>query len=99
MGYQAEIKLKHWGWYPHGGGEVKVRVEPGKELYSIHLGKRRKLKAIQGISSASNLPSHVAETQARQVKKIGQQELSLDLNTIRPSSSGPGSPGVLSRPI
>lgn len=114
LGYRAELELRSWGWYPRGGGEVNLRVEPldnrdsirkspgrplppEKEkiegsLKSLNLDKRGELKAIRGISAASNLPSHVVERQARRViERLHQQGLSVELERLQPPSPGPGS--------
>ncbi|MFQ5874470.1 MAG: RNA 3'-terminal phosphate cyclase, partial [Dehalococcoidia bacterium] len=92
LGYRAESKLKRWGWYPRGGGEVELRVEPLMELKQPRLEERGELKAIRGISAASNLPSHVVERQARRVReRLDQCGLPLELEMVQPSSTGPGS--------
>ena len=55
------------GYYPKGGGIVKVRVAPskleGKEFSTVEC-------SVKGISHCSNLPSHVAERQARAAKAL-----------------------------
>ncbi len=64
FGVKAKIDLVRRGFYPRGGGIVKVRVEPSK-LKAARIGPFQEIREIRGISYVGNLPRHIAERQAR----------------------------------
>lgn len=92
LGYRANLELERWGWYPMGGGGMHLRVEPLAGLQAITLGERGRLKTIKGLSAASNLPSHVAERQARRAKeRLKALGLPLEMEVTLAPSTGQGS--------
>ena len=60
MGLCCEAEIERWGWYPKGGGVVRVKIFPVGELRSIDLSTRGGPRRILGISGTSNLPAHIA---------------------------------------
>lgn len=74
LGIEAEVKLKAWGWYPQGGGEVELRVSPKKtSLTGLQLLDRGSLKQVTGVAVVTNLPSHICERMANSAEKLLQQ--------------------------
>ncbi|MHA1754326.1 MAG: RNA 3'-terminal phosphate cyclase [Candidatus Odinarchaeia archaeon] len=65
MNIKLKIELLKRGFYPKGGGRVKLSSEPVDYIKPINLDKNQKLKQISGISYASNLPIHVVKRQAK----------------------------------
>jgi RNA 3'-terminal phosphate cyclase (ATP) len=71
IGPRVEATLVCRGFYPKGGGEVRVRVQPsaslvGQELVSCPVRffnwlERGGVRAVQGKSYSQGLPAHVAE--------------------------------------
>ncbi len=61
IGLHAEIELVAWGWYPKGGGEVRVTVHGGARLQGVTLAERGAFSGLQGLAAASNLPSHIPQ--------------------------------------
>jgi RNA 3'-terminal phosphate cyclase (ATP) len=75
-GARVEISIVQRGYYPQGGGLVRVKVEPS-ELTSLHLTGT---ESEEGIAScSSNLPDHVAERQAESARKRLLEVLTADL--------------------
>jgi RNA 3'-terminal phosphate cyclase (ATP) len=76
-GIEAKVNLRKWGWFPVGGGEVKVTIQgrgaggaagsagdrrqPG--LVGIDLRERGDLLRVRGISATSNLPKQIRTRQ------------------------------------
>lgn len=72
MGFNAEINIQKHGFYPKGGADVIVTIEPVKEIIPLNLIERGKLKCIKGVSIASSelKKSSVAERQTAAAKRI-----------------------------
>jgi len=56
VGARCELR----GFYPKGGGEVKVEVRPSPFLRPIHWTERGAVTLIRGISYSLGLPDHIA---------------------------------------
>ena len=41
IGVRAEVRLRRWGWYPAGGGEIEANVEPTQALRDSVRGAAR----------------------------------------------------------
>jgi RNA 3'-terminal phosphate cyclase (ATP) len=74
IGVEAEIDLETWGWYPKGGGQVRVRIGGGARLKGIDLGKRGNLKTIRGAAGASNLPAHIPQRIGSRANNVLREE-------------------------
>ncbi len=87
-----EMEVKKEGFYPKGGGIVKVNFYPVKKLNSIKLTERGKVKCIRGISVAGSLPEHVAERQAssaiKLLKEYGFEDAKILTSTVKTFSPG-----------
>ncbi len=60
MGVEAEIQIFKAGFYPKGGGDCLLQVEPATlPLQPINWGERGNLKEIKVITTLSNLPTHI----------------------------------------
>jgi RNA 3'-phosphate cyclase len=70
LGANVSIEIVKYGYYPKGGGLVKVKFKPVKKLKSIHLVDPGKLLSVKGVAVAGSLPSHVAEREAKAAEKI-----------------------------
>jgi len=65
-GIEAKANLRKWGWYPVGGGEVKVTIQgrAGAPWEGLDLWARGELLRVRGLSAVSNLPGHIRARQA-----------------------------------
>lgn len=91
MGLHVEAGIEKWGWYPHGGGIVQVRIKGRTSLQGIELRERGKPVHFRVLSVVSHLPLSIAERQARRVQEIIQEtglEIELEVNTA--PAAGPG---------
>jgi RNA 3'-phosphate cyclase len=64
MGMFYELRLLKRGYYPRGGGLLKVAIRPIEGLTAIDLINIGSLREIRGTSHSRNLPAHVVERQA-----------------------------------
>jgi RNA 3'-terminal phosphate cyclase (ATP) len=65
-----KIEVIREGFYPRGGGLVRIKTYPVKKLSSVKLVERGKVKCIKGVSIAGSLPKDVAERQANAAIKV-----------------------------
>jgi len=70
FGANVEIELVRRGFYPRGGGIVRVKVNRIESLKKVDMDKFRQVKEIRGISYVANLPVHIAERQASSAERI-----------------------------
>ena len=58
MGARVELALQRRGYYPRGGGEITVAVQPGR-LHGLRLEAPEAVREVRGIAHVSNLPTHI----------------------------------------
>jgi RNA 3'-terminal phosphate cyclase (ATP) len=63
LGIDLEISVGSYGFYPKGGGKIRVEVHPSGGAKAIDLITRGKVENIAGISGVVNLPLSIAERQ------------------------------------
>ncbi|MFO0728130.1 MAG: RNA 3'-terminal phosphate cyclase [Myxococcota bacterium] len=63
MGPKMTATLERPGFYPAGGGRVRVRVEPVEKLAPLHLTERGAILRRRLVSRVAGLPGHIAERQ------------------------------------
>ncbi len=75
LGIKVQAKLEKYGFYPKGGGRIRLFIEPirqaqGKpEIYPKDFLEREELKEISGISVVANLPIEIAQRQKQSLIK------------------------------
>jgi RNA 3'-phosphate cyclase len=91
MGYRGNIKIINRGYYPKGGGAVRVEIIPTERLGQIQLSKRGRFKKIFGISHSMNLPSHVIKRQKKAAEDVLKDyEISIKTECFSGISTGCG---------
>ncbi len=72
LGYQAEAEITAWGFYPVGGGEIKLHTKPVKKegLNGIDCLSPGGLKRLNLISRVSRLPLSIAVRQAEHLERL-----------------------------
>jgi RNA 3'-terminal phosphate cyclase (ATP) len=61
MGAEVDVAVIQRGFYPSGGGEIKVDIVPSGELVGADFTSRGKLMELRGSLACRNLPEHVVE--------------------------------------
>jgi len=70
MGISFNLSTVKWGFYPAGGGEVDVRIDPAPlPLFPINITERGALKKISVLSAAGGLPLDIARRQFERAKE------------------------------
>ena len=92
MGCQTFFKIKKWGWYPEGGGEINCKIKPLCKLKPVQFTRRGRLKKIYGISAVTNVGRNVAERQLKSAQKVLKKfRLRADLQAKEMPAHGKGS--------
>jgi RNA 3'-terminal phosphate cyclase (ATP) len=92
MGLRAECELVNWGFYPLGGGEVRLRVTPVDGLKGLRIAERGKLKGVRGISAAASLSPSVAQRQKlRAVRRLSAEGIEAEIEEKEVKARGKGS--------
>jgi RNA 3'-terminal phosphate cyclase (ATP) len=61
LGVRAQLSLRKAGFFPKGGGEVRLEIEPIETLQGLECVERGRLKRLRVFIVTAELPEHVAE--------------------------------------
>ena len=90
MGPRIEARLIRPGFFPAGGGELRLDIEPVERLTGLELCRRGETQANQARALIAHLPRQIAERELKQVAhQLGWREDALVLEEAK-SSKGPG---------
>ena len=90
MGLSTRVELVHYGFYPGGGGKIRVAIDPVRQLKPLCIGERGKVTKHAARALVANLPDHVAERELSVVKRrLGWRQSDLKIERVD-DASGPG---------
>lgn len=90
MGADVSLELKRHGFFPRGGGEIVVDINPVKKLQALHLHERGERKFSFAEAYITGIPIHVAERELSAVgKALNWEAEQLKLRGLS-SEVGPG---------
>ena len=83
MGADIALKIIRHGFYPRGGGIVKVYSKPIEDtLHPIVRTERGRLLRITGIAISAKLPSHIVKREAKAAKiLLSKYDVDIDIAT------------------
>lgn len=88
MGVDMDVELLRHGFYPAGGGEIKVAVRPLAEWRTLDLRVRGALREMRAIGVVAGLTADIAQRELERVAaQLGTVEREL---RVLPSAQGPG---------
>lgn len=91
IGVNAETEIIKHGFYPKGGGEVRLKVEPVSELKSLNLENRGKLMRISGTCTVANLSVGIAKREKLEIEnKLSKENLNCEIEIKEVDSTGAG---------
>jgi RNA 3'-terminal phosphate cyclase (ATP) len=95
MGARVEAVLERPGFYPAGGGRMRVRVAPAARLVPLELLERGDIVNRRAKATVARLPLHIAQRELAVVReRLSWPDDSLEA-VETPDSSGPGNVLVL----
>ncbi len=90
MGVGVELELVRPGFYPAGGGCIRVQIKPAKRLARLELAERGALVRRCARAVVANLPYTIAQREVKTVASdLGWDENCLQAHTLK-DSIGPG---------
>lgn len=92
MGLHARVKLVRRGFYPAGGGEVRVQISEQKGVLNpISLVERGDLQRVWGKAVVTNLPAHIPQRMANRARSLLATEgIHARIEPVRDRATGPG---------
>jgi RNA 3'-terminal phosphate cyclase (ATP) len=89
MGPRVEAVLERPGFYPAGGGRLRVQVTPCPRLQALELEERGPITGQRARALVSNLPRSIGEREVLRLReRLGWQPRAFSVETV--DSSGPG---------
>jgi RNA 3'-phosphate cyclase len=70
MGVAVDMDVMGRGYYPKGGGRVRMTITPVERLERLMLLKREDPVSVDGVAHSQNLPSHIVEREIKGVREI-----------------------------
>ncbi len=96
LGASASLQLRRAGFYPAGGGELQVRIEPATELQPFDLFESGATRSLEASCLAPGLARSIADRELR----VLAEQLSLDAGQLLllpgRQNEGPGNALMLS---
>ena len=90
MGPTVDTQLVRPGFYPAGGGQFIVRIQPARQLGRLEITERGEIHARHVRALVANLPRQIAERECRTIaQKTGWDEGCFAVDEVR-GSRGPG---------
>ncbi len=91
VGLKLSLKLEQAGFFPRGGGQIQMEINPSKQISSLTIPERGDIKQISGISAVANLDRKIAEKQRNQVLRLlGHRYPLSDIRIINLPSANKG---------
>jgi RNA 3'-terminal phosphate cyclase (ATP) len=91
MGARCWVRMEKAGYYPIGGGEVRVQIEPLQSLSPLDIAERGELESVFCTSGVSNLTMDIARRQLdRGLARIHGMGVAGDGETVEYRSPGKG---------
>ncbi|MCP9495861.1 MAG: RNA 3'-terminal phosphate cyclase [Pyrinomonadaceae bacterium MAG19_C2-C3] len=88
MGAGVTAELERYGFYPAGGGCVRVSVEPAKKLARLELNERGAVRECRARAVVANLERGIAEREIAVVReKLGWSDERLHIEQVREARS------------
>ncbi len=91
MGLDATMEIGSWGFYPKGGGRMRLMAKSSKGIRPLVVTERGRVRRLTGISAVANLPMSIADRQKKKLAyRLREIEPEAAIQTIIASSTGPG---------
>jgi RNA 3'-terminal phosphate cyclase (ATP) len=94
IGPRLKLELKRYGFYPAGGGEVSLHVQPAEQLDSFELTQRGARVEMRVVALLSKLPQHIGERECRTIQSLtGWDDTHFEVRPV--DADGPGNAVII----
>lgn len=92
LGFRLRADIETYGFYPRGGGVVKIEIDPVPVRLSAFLALRRgTIQHVRGVSGVGNLPQSIGDRQRKAAKGVlSQKGITGDIESISVPAVGQG---------
>lgn len=90
MGAKVEATLEEYGFYPAGGGRIRLRVKPWAIRRPLEIGTFEGTPTLSAFALVSNIPEHIGERETKCLLKALPALTAESVSVIRAPSPGPG---------
>lgn len=91
IGIRVNTHLLRFGFYPRGGGEVRMEISPSEEVKGLTLSERGGTISVRGVSAVGNLPASIAERQSKAAAGLlRSQGLDAEMDLLEVPAFGKG---------
>jgi RNA 3'-phosphate cyclase len=95
MGGQVAVDVVRRGYYPRGGGEIRVKVVPSPEFRPLLVEPPGSLRRVRGIAHTGNLPGDVAHRMKTAAMRRFVGIANIQIDETSEGAIGPGGAIVL----
>lgn len=91
LGFDIKSEMLRAGFYPRGGGEIKIDIKHTEKVSPLELKERGKLLKVRGISAVANLDSSIAERQKKQaIRHLSKINIKPEIDVVTMPAFGKG---------
>ena len=91
MGLPVSAHLIRRGYYPKGGGEVSLAIQPCKDIKPLQFDKKQEFTTVEGIINIANLPEHISKRMKHTaIKTLFKKNLQASLKIEKTTSLSAG---------
>lgn len=91
MGFQVDLEMVRPGFYPRGGGEIRVVIRPCSLVNGLSLTQAAELTTAGGFSAYAGLPESVGRRQARRLSvRLKAQQIESHITLEEWQAANPG---------
>jgi RNA 3'-terminal phosphate cyclase (ATP) len=85
------VEVVNWGWYPRGGGTLRLTIDGPAALRPLDLAARGALSHIEGEAVVTNLPAHIPQRMADRARgALRSLDAPLRVEPVRARGGAPG---------
>ena len=91
MGISVNTQLMKRGYYPKGGGEAMLTINPSKDILPLFLHGKQKFSKVNGIINIANLPNEISTRMKHAaIKALIKKNLTTDIKIEEKPSPSTG---------
>lgn len=82
-GFRLTMEMERAGFYPEGGGLIRVQIEPASGLRPLVRTDRGELRRVTGLSAVAGLDARIAERQRQQaLRRLAEMGIAAEIERV-----------------